>query len=156
MKKYKIYLETTLFNYYLEPARDAHESVVQLFEEIREGKWEAYTSDYVVNELMEAPTQKPDKMLKLIHEFNLVTLEQHDDIRELAQRYIDFGIVPRSSVDDSRHLACAAYYGINLVISLNFAHIVRFKTKEMFAEFNKTYGINSPTIYSPREVINDV
>ncbi|MCL2096264.1 MAG: hypothetical protein FWH10_05090, partial [Oscillospiraceae bacterium] len=47
----KIYLETTMFNYYFDIERDAHADTVKLFNEIRTGKYEAYTSVYVIDEL---------------------------------------------------------------------------------------------------------
>ena len=44
MRKPKIYLETTLFNFYVDQERDAHADTVRLFEDIAAGKYEAYTS----------------------------------------------------------------------------------------------------------------
>ena len=47
----RIYLETTIFNYYFEKERDfLHTDTVKLFEEIRANKYEAYTSDAVIDE----------------------------------------------------------------------------------------------------------
>ena len=44
MRTPKIYLETTLFNYFYDSERDAHTDTVALFKEIQAGKYEAYTS----------------------------------------------------------------------------------------------------------------
>jgi len=44
MRVPRIYLETTLFNYYFEKERDAHVDTVKLFEEIKAGKYQAFTS----------------------------------------------------------------------------------------------------------------
>jgi len=53
MRKLKIYLETTLFNHYFDEDRGlAHDSTVALFEEIAVGKYEAFTSLYVIDELL--------------------------------------------------------------------------------------------------------
>jgi len=38
MRKPKIYLETTIFNYFYDTARDGHADTVKLFEEIKAGK----------------------------------------------------------------------------------------------------------------------
>jgi hypothetical protein len=43
MRKPKIYLETTIFNYYFDTERDAHIDTVKLFKEIKEDKYDAYT-----------------------------------------------------------------------------------------------------------------
>ena len=51
MRVPKIYLETTMFNYYFDTERDAHADTVKLFNEIQAGKYDAYTSVYVIDEL---------------------------------------------------------------------------------------------------------
>ena len=67
MRKPKIYLETTMFNYYFDADRDAHADTVKLFKEIRSGKYEAYTSAYVMDELIESDEPKRSNMLALIY-----------------------------------------------------------------------------------------
>ena len=52
----KIYLETTMFNYYFDTERDAHADTVNLFQEIKDGKYKAFTSAYAIRELERAPT----------------------------------------------------------------------------------------------------
>jgi len=66
MRTQKVYLETTLFNFYVDESRDAHADTVKLFEEIAKGKYEAYTSTYVTDELENAPEVKRDKMMSLM------------------------------------------------------------------------------------------
>ena len=53
-----VYLETTMFNYYFDAERNAHADTVKLFEEIKAGKYKAYTSAYAIDELMDAPEEK--------------------------------------------------------------------------------------------------
>ena len=49
--KLRLYLETTVFNYYFDKDRPGHEDVLKLFETIRSERFEVYTSDLVVREL---------------------------------------------------------------------------------------------------------
>ena len=56
--KLKLYLETTVFNYYFDEDRIGHEDVLKLFEAIGEEKYEAYTSVLVMRELEKAPEPK--------------------------------------------------------------------------------------------------
>ena len=74
MRKPKIYLETTMFNHYFDADRDAHGDTVKLFEEIRAGKYEAYTSAYVADELDDADEPKRSNMLALINEYGVTVL----------------------------------------------------------------------------------
>jgi hypothetical protein len=66
MRKRRVYIETTMFNYYLDKDRDAHADTVAFFEECTAGKFEPYTSLYVVGELEEAQGEKREEMIALI------------------------------------------------------------------------------------------
>ena len=66
MRKPKIYIETTVFNHYFDTDREAHAATIALFGEIKAGKYDAYTSVYVTDELVMASEPKRSKMLSLI------------------------------------------------------------------------------------------
>ena len=63
MRVPKIYLETTMFNYFFDAERDAHADTVRLFNEIAEGQYEAYTSRTVIEELEKTIGDKREKMI---------------------------------------------------------------------------------------------
>ena len=65
MRRPRIYLETTVFNHYFDTDREAHVATVALFKEIKAGKYEAFTSVYVTDELEKASEPKKSKMLAL-------------------------------------------------------------------------------------------
>ena len=69
--KLRLYLETTVFNYYFDTDRDGHEDVVRLFEAIGAGRYEGYASWYVTDELREAPEPKRSAMLSLIEQYGI-------------------------------------------------------------------------------------
>jgi len=71
MRKLKIYLETSVFNWYFEPERDFYKDTRQLFEEIANGKFEAYASEYVVEELLRTQGPKQQEMMDLLHNSSL-------------------------------------------------------------------------------------
>ena len=122
-----VYLETTLFNYYFDEDRDAHPDTVTLFEECAEGKFEPYTSGYTINELGDAPMEKREKMLALISKYSLTVLAINDNTDLLAQRYIAEGALPPASLIDASHIAIASVYELDMIISLNFRHIVKIE-----------------------------
>ena len=59
----RLYLETTTFNYYYDD-RKGHDDVVRLFEALKAGQFAGYTSDYVTEEIEDAPEPKRTNMLK--------------------------------------------------------------------------------------------
>jgi predicted nucleic acid-binding protein len=149
-----VYLETTIFNYYFDVERDAHADTVRLFEEIKAGKYQVFTSIYAVNEIMQAPEEKRDKMTALIEEYTITVLESREEVVQLAQIYLQQGVIPSSSIVDLLHIATAAVYDLDMIISLNFRHIVRKKTVELTALINSSQNYGKVDIYSPMEVVD--
>ena len=155
MNAQKVYLETTLFNYYFDEDRDAHADTVTFFEECAAGKFEPYTSGYVINELDDAPTDKREKMLALIDKYNITVLAITDESDGLALRYIKEGAFPPNSLLDASHIAAASVSALDKVVSLNFRHIVKEKTIKMTSAINILLGYKTMEINSPMEVIDD-
>lgn len=154
MRTPKIYLETTMFNYYFDTERDAHLDTVKLFEEVKAGKYHAFTSVYVLRELRNAPTEKRDKMLALVDLYGITTLGLSPEAEELASVYIDEGIIPAKYSTDGVHIAVATVNDLDMIISLNFRHIVKQKTIELTELVNIKEGYHKVRIYTPMEVVD--
>ena len=58
--------------------------------------------------------------------------------------------------DDANHIAVASIHNCDVILSWNFKHIVKVKTKREVAGINLLKGYNSIDIYTPREIIEDV
>ena len=156
MRKQKIYLETTLFNHYFDKDRgDSHLDTVKLFKEIAVGKHEAFTSDYVVDELKKAPTDKYAKMMNLLTEYQVPVLGMSDEADRLADIYVAEGVIPQKYKMDSLHIAIATVNDLDMIISMNFQHIVKRKTIKMTGHINVMNGYRVIEIYSPMEVVDD-
>ena len=155
MRKPKIYIETTLFNYYFEPGREAHADTVRLFAEIKSGKYAAFTSTAVVEELEKAPDEKRSRMIALLNEFQITIMPVSDSVKELAEQYVAAGIIPHACLPDAHHIAAATVNDMDMIVSLNFKHIVRRKTVEMTGFVNLRAGYRNIGIYSPMEIAGD-
>jgi len=153
MEKPKIYLETTLFNYYFDTDRDAHADTVRLFTEIAEGKYNAFTSDAVTDELENAPAPKKDRMLALLDEYPITTLPVKDEAVMLANLYVAEGIIPAKYRTDGIHIAVAAVNGLDVVVSLNFKHIVKIQTTLRANAINVLKGFRPVVMASPMEIV---
>ena len=149
----RIYLETTMFNYYFEQEREAHADTVKLFEEIKESKYQAFTSVYATKELLRAPDERAQKMINLISEYGITILEADEEADTLAATYQKQGIVPQGSTVDAQHIAIASTNDLDMIISLNFKHIVRKKTVTMTGRVNTDLGYKPVEIHSPMEVV---
>jgi len=154
MRKPRIYLETTIFNYYFDTERDGYADTVKLFEEIRDGKHEAFTSTYVTDELEETKDHdKRSRMLELIGEYGITVIPGVDEARRLSEAYISAGIIPAAKSYDSLHIAIATIKDLDYIFSFNFQHINRVKTKTMANAINLSKGYKAVTIATPGEVV---
>ena len=143
-----------MFNYYFDTNRDAHADTVKLFEEIRAGRYQAYTSAYAIGELERAPEEKFKKMKNLITEYNITVLDYSEETNKLASMYQEQGTLPQRSTTDARHIAVAVVNDLDMILSLNFEHIVRKKTVIMTGSLNSQLGYRSVEIRSPMEVVD--
>ena len=155
IEKLKLYFETTAFNFYFDVDRDGHEDVIRLFEAIGAGLYEGYTSEYAIQELEQAPEPKRSNMLALIEKYNLAHLDITPEVVRLGKLYITKGIIPVSHRLDSLHIAIASVYGLDCVVSYNFKHINRNKTRRLTASVNNGEGYNGVLICTAKEVMND-
>ncbi|MBQ6435258.1 MAG: PIN domain-containing protein [Synergistaceae bacterium] len=145
-----------MFNYYFDEDREGHEDVIKLFEAIEKSEFEIYTSELVMRELKKAQEPKKSKMLNLVEEYkpNINILEISDKVKYLGQLYIEKGVIPASHLFDSLHVAVASVYELDCIISYNFHHINRNKTRIMTASVNKEEGYDGIMIITAKEVLN--
>jgi predicted nucleic acid-binding protein len=153
MRATKIYLETTLFNFYVDDDRGfPHESTVELFNEAAAGKYEAYTSAYVLDELEKAPPEKRNKMMELIARHNVSVLTYSDEAQALADVYVAEGVIPPKYRTDALHIAIAAVNDLDIIVSMNFQHIVKRRTKLATGSINALNGYRPVEISTPMEI----
>jgi predicted nucleic acid-binding protein len=155
MRKQKIYLETTLFNHYFDDDRGlAHTSTITLFKEIAAGKYEAFTSGAVIEELEKAEPKKYEKMISLIDKYNINVLAVSEEAEILADIYVAEKIIPQKYRTDGVHISVAAVNDLDMIISMNFQHIVKRKTKIGTGSINAINGYHAVEIFNPMEVVD--
>ena len=150
-----IYLETTIFNFpFADDAPQYRADTLRLFAEIKAGKFQPFTSEYVREELEAATDSLREDRLRLIKEYDVGIIPASDEAKSLAETYIKTGIIPQSYGTDGFHIAAATVKGLDFIVSLNFRHIVKRKTIEEVELINFREGYKKIGIYSPAEVID--
>jgi hypothetical protein len=142
-------------HFYFDEDREAHVDTVLLFKDIADGKYEAFTSDYVIDELRKAPPKKYARMMGLLTEYGIAVLRMDDDADRLADVYVAKGIIPAKYRTDGLHIAIAAVNNLDMIVSMNFQHIVKRKTKIATGSINALNGYRAVEIYSPMEVVDN-
>ena len=160
----KVYIETTLFNFYFAEKRNQYfgntvkycQDTKRFFEAVRAGKFEPYTSEYVIAEIEREESEEHRlEMLQLIAECGVMILPEAERTKWLAGQYVEAGAIPETYLDDALHIASTVLHGLDLIVSLNFRHIVKDKAIQITAQVNEAEGFKDVGIYEPGEVIDD-
>jgi hypothetical protein len=159
MKKQKMYLETSVFSFYHEERKHGEypkykAQVREIFNRIKTGKYESYTSIFVMDEIIkEKNTKKQEKIRKLIADNDITFLGITDEVDRMAALYIQESAISPVWKTDAAHIAITTVNGLDFIVSLNFTHIVRAWTIERVQRVNKREGYQDIGIYKPVEVL---
>jgi hypothetical protein len=111
---------------------------------------EVFLSDVVMDELRAAPRALREKMLDAVSGFTV--LPEADKARVLAQKYVDQNVFPAKYFDDALHVATASANRIEILLSWNFVHLVKLKTRRLVALLNTAENYAPVEIISPPEL----
>ena len=93
-------------------------------------------------------------MLNLISQYKITILEIDQRAYDLSEIYVEMGIIPQKFRIDGIHIAMAAIHNMDCIVSLNFHHINKLKTKITTEVIHRMKGYNNPFICTPMEVID--
>ena len=155
MKRLKLYLDTSIFNFALANKMPKEQEVTQnLLNEIKNGQYEAFISEIVLQEIGRAQEEKAKDLIKVIRACSPMELKINSETNMLAEYYVHSNIIPRKYFNDALHIAVATVHIIDAIISWNFEHIVKLKTKREIVGINIINGYKEIEIYSPWEVVS--
>ncbi|MCL2866810.1 MAG: hypothetical protein FWF47_03500 [Clostridia bacterium] len=150
----RVYFETTVFNRYYEEGREYNPETKQLFQMISYGEVTAYTSVAVLQEIDKAPKLKREEMMSLLTSYDFTVLEVEQNAYDLADLYVEMGVIPARFRMDGVHIAMSAVNDLDCIVSLNFHHINKLKTKMTTEIIHRMKGYGNPAICTPMEVTN--
>lgn len=154
MKKIKYYLDTTIFNFvFAEGEPEKKDITITLFRSLLSIAEGIYISDEVIREISRTSEPRKSQLEGLLREINPLLLDIDIETEELAEHYIKEGIIPERYRGDALHIAVAVVAGIDVIVSWNFEHIVKLKTRIMVNGINRLLGYHEIEICSPEEVI---
>jgi predicted nucleic acid-binding protein len=112
--------------------------------------YEVFLSETVLQEIGAAPVPLHDKMLAAVSGFTVLPIT--GEAEDLARAYIEQGIFPQHYFDDALHVAVATTNQISILLSWNFTHLVKLKTRRMVAWVNARDSLIQIEIISPPEL----
>lgn len=155
MKQIKCYLDTTIFNFVFAQVEPSKKEITKkLFHDLSSLAESVYISEEVIREISRASEPRRSQLEELVRQANPLLLSLDSEVEDLAEEYIKAAIIPERYRADARHIAAAVVNEVEVLISWNFEHIVKLKTRTMVNGLNKLLGYREIEICSPEEVVN--
>ena len=147
--KTNIYLDTTVISALFDERTPERMIQTQQFWEYV-NRYNVFISELVIDEIKGASQPLQDKMLEKITNFTSLSIT--DEVQYLAEVYIKNELFPEKYFDDALHTALASTNRIGILLSWNFTHLVKVKTRRMVALINAIHNYNPVEIISPPEL----
>jgi len=141
-----LFLDTSVIGGYFD--KEFEQDTRPLFQNIKDGKYIAFVSSSVIEELENAP----ENVKNLLKEFNYESIEVTSECKSLADEYIKEKVVGETSKDDCVHIATATVNNIDILVSWNFKHIVNVQRIKGYNSVNMRKGYKQLEIRNPKEV----
>ena len=149
MKTQRIYLDTSVFGGCFDNEFEIWSN--SLFRDINIGLFIGVTSEIVEAEIAEAPKKVKDQFSEFL-ETNPEILSLNIEVIKLVDNYLEHKILSEKFRNDMLHIALSTTADVDMLVSWNFRHIVRYDKIRKFNAVNLEQGYRTLDIYSPREV----
>jgi len=124
-----------------------------LFETFKAGSAVLVISNLTLAELEAAPKAVSDILLSVPTKY-MEFIEFTEEAGNLAETYLNEGVVSQKSRVDAQHIATATINRVDVLVSWNFKHIVNLERIHGYNSVNLRLGYSMLEIRTPREVLN--
>ena len=149
MPPLRIYVDSSVFGGYFEP--EFAEGSRRLFEFVRKGRILVLVSDFVIDEVLDAPAHV-QALFTGIPAGAALKIQTSPAAIGLRDEYLRAKILGPASEVDATHVALATVVRADAIVSWNFRHIVHLDKMRRFNQVNLAKGYGPLTIVSPNEV----
>ncbi len=150
MKKLKIYLDTSVYSA-LYDKRDLNRQnqTEDFWNNIKD--YELYYSDINIEKIDGvADSELKNKLKSLLK--NGKKIDFSPEIKKLTEIYVKEGIIPEKYENDAFHIALTTFHSLDILISWNFKHLVKRKTRIGVNLINLKEGYKPIEILAPPEL----
>ena len=149
----RIYIDTSVINGLFTDNSDIKITTEKFFEFVKKTGAVLYSADLIVKEIDRTLEKaKRDRLKEALAEYDVEFLPYSDEIEKMAHIYTREKVIPVKYLPDAVHIATASIHNIPILVSWNFEHIVKLKTKVEINRLNRQYGYPQIDIASPQEV----
>ena len=160
MKKFRIYLDTSVINFlFADDAPQKRDWTVEFFERVVRKSQTVFVSQLVAREIERTKDAgRRGQLQGVLQEYGLPLLppEPQEEIEVLAAEYQRLGAIPFGHWEDATHVAICTVHEVDVLVSWNFKHLANVQRERRIAAVNASLGYVYPLrITSPPQVMND-
>ncbi len=147
----KIYFDTSIISALFDDRNPERKILTKDFFRIAD-RYELYISEITLLEIHQTISiELKEKMIEAISTYHVLQLT--DSVQKIAKQYIDYGAVPSNYTEDAYHIAIAVIHEMDYLLSWNFRHIVRKKTRDIVQMVNAINELKTIMILTPPELL---
>ncbi len=114
-------------------------------------EYELYYSDINIEEIDAITDEELKKKLKALLKKGK-RIEISEEVNKLTKKYINESLIPEKYENDALFLALTSVHSLNILVSWNFKHLVKRKTRIGVNLINLKEGYKSIEILAPPEL----
>jgi len=154
--KEKVYIETSVISYLCSrPSRDlvaaAMQQTTQDWWEKDRSRYDCYVSELVLQEVLGGDPEAAAKRAAVVTE--LEELPLNDTVKHVARELLAKTGFPQGVTDDFVHIALAAVYGMDYLLTWNCAHIANPHWQSKIATVLLELGYAVPVLCTPQALL---
>lgn len=114
-----------------------------------------FVSSVVFEEVRRASSPARRRIAQAIGRVRPLRLTINRDCDQLAQDYLDAGVLPAKKREDALHVAVATYHEMDFLVSWNYRHLANARKITLYQEVNRQHGYaKTPMILTPYQVLH--
>lgn len=147
----KLYLDTSVISALFDHRNPERQSLTEnFFNELY--NFSIYLSVITLAEVEKTPDNELREKMEEVMMGHIV-LSLTDGVDSLANEYIKFKAVPKKNEEDSFHIALATINEMDYLLSWNFKHLLRQRTREVVNMVNTMNRLRKIEIITPAEIL---
>lgn len=154
----RVYMESTIPSYVVaRPARDliqaARQQLTRDWWDLQRNKHELFTSQVVLDEVAFGEAAMAQLRLDLLD--GVPVLQVTDEVKALARKVLESGLLPATADRDAAHIALATAYEMDILLSWNCRHIANAAIQARLRKLAEAAGFTLPVICTPEELMEN-
>tara|TARA_R110002072_G_scaffold73093_1_gene174340 strand:+ start:1531 stop:1989 length:459 start_codon:yes stop_codon:yes gene_type:complete len=147
----RVYIDTSVFGGNFDTEFD--EETKPFFDHLFAQKVKVLVSEVLELEIYRAPKYIIE-FFEAIPDELIERVELTDEVKKLAETYINENVVGKTSRADCQHIALATINKADVLVSWNFKHIVNLERIRGYNSINFREGYQMTEIRTPKEIFN--